>query len=213
MLLLWSLLSAAGGDVLEARLEASVVGEATVEVRLEYTLLAPEGAAKLSFTAIEIGGSRIEDIAALEGDASLGIELEERDAPALRGAIFLTPRETSERTITLRYRVSGDAIPLLVLHVPSREARARTFLARVQVPEGTVLDGGFPSNVVRSDDGALVFELPVIPRFLSLRASPGRSSFRLSSLPGSFSGLFAVFGATVLLYFLWMLWVERGERD
>jgi hypothetical protein len=209
--LLWILLSAAGGDVLEARLEASVV-ETAVAVRLDYRLVLPEDATRISFTAIEIGGARIDELSALEGDVPLEVELEELDGPEVRGVLYIRSREPGERRLSLRYRVSGKAIPVVVLDVPSREARARTFAARIQVSDGTRIAGSFPSNLVRSEDGAFVFDLPVVPRFISLRPLPRGTALRLSSLPGSFTGLFAAFGAAVLLYVLWMLWVERGER-
>lgn len=211
MLLLWAFLSTAGGDVLEARLEAYVV-ETAVEVRLDYRLLLPEDATRISFIAIEMGGARIEGLSALEGDVPLEVELEERDGPEVRGVFYIPRRDPGERSLSLRYRVSGGTIPVLVLDVPSREARARTFAARIQVAGGTRIDGSFPSNLVRNEDGAFVFELPVVPRFVSLRAPPRGTRLRLSSLPGSFTGLFATFGAAILVYVLWMLWVERGER-
>lgn len=207
MLLLWALLSASGGDLLEARLEAK-----DGEVRLDYRLLVPEEATRISFTAIEIGGARIDGLSALEGDVPLEVELEERDGPQVRGVLYIRPREPGERRLSFRYRVSADAIPVIVLDVPCREARARTFAARIQVPDGTRIGGSFPSNLVRSEDGAFVFDLPVVPRFISLRTPPRGTDLRFSSLPGSFTGLFAAFGAAVLLYVLWMLWVERGER-
>lgn len=207
MFLLWAFLSASGGEVLEARLEAE-----NGEVRLDYRLLVPEGATRISFLAIEIAGSRAGEISAFEGDTPLEVELEERNDPELRGVVHPPRGASGERRLSFRYRVTGEAIPLLVLDLPCRVARAGTFSARVRLPEGTGLEGSFPSNVARGEDGAFVFDLPVVPRFLSLRAPPRRAGLRLSSLPGSFSGLFAAFGAIVLLYVLWMLWVERGER-
>jgi hypothetical protein len=207
VLLLWALLSASGGDLLEARLEAE-----DGEVRLEYRLLVPEESTRIAFTAIQIGGARIVGLSALEGDVPLEVEIQERDDPQVRGVLYIPRRDPGERRLTLRYRVSGEAIPVLVLDVPSREARARTFAARIQAADGTRIGGSFPSNLVRSEDGAFVFDLPVVPRFISLRSPPRGTDLRVSSLPASFTGLFAAFGAAVLLYVLWMIWVERGER-
>jgi hypothetical protein len=178
-----------------ARLEAEVDGR----VRLSYDLEVPERISGLGFSAYEAGP--IEDLSATLSGENL-VLTEERSGDRLSGALEIPNGAGSPVTLELHYRVRGSRIPVIVLDVEPGEARSGAFTARVELPGGALATIDFPSNGARDASGALTWELPVLPAFVSWGRPPVIR--REARIPASFWSLFAVNAAVVLLYVGWM---------
>lgn len=203
MLCLLGLLALSGGTILEARLEST-----QGEVRLTYRLQLVEGPGVLAFSAF--GASEIRDLSAFASGERLPVTEDRSGAPRLRGTIALPQATAGEHRLEIRYRVDGNRVPVVLLDLEPGETRRGVFTARVELSEGPNLSIDFPSNGVRAGPNVFTWELPVIPAFVSLAASPegpnesagGFVALRLAGL--SFWGLFAVNLGIVLLYVAWM---------
>jgi hypothetical protein len=178
-----------------ARLEAGEDGR----VRVSYDLELPERVSVLGFSAFE--ASPIEDLSATLSGENL-VLTEERAGDRLSGTLELPRDAGSPITLQFHYRVRGSRIPLIVLDVDPGRARNGAFTARVELPEGAEAVSEFPSNGARDAAGALTWELPVLPAFVSWGRPP--EIRREAIFPGSFWSLFAVNAAIVLLYVVWM---------
>ena len=88
MLLLLAALAANGGKILEARLEAEVSDGPDVAVRLTYRIEANESES-ISFSALEIDGVAIDEVAALASETRLPVSLQPRSGPKREGSILL----------------------------------------------------------------------------------------------------------------------------
>jgi hypothetical protein len=149
------LLAGSGREVVEARLDAEVGEGRDVAVRMVYRL-AGTGAVNLSVSALESGGVQIEGLA-----ASVSI-----------------PEDGSE--VELTYLVRRGAVRAgdrLELHLPCAlvdlaidETRGRLFSSRIRLPEGFTVTESFPAQSF-AVEGGRGFELPIVPRFVALRAS------------------------------------------
>lgn len=188
MLLLLALLAT-------SRLEAEEDGR----VRLSYSLEIPEGVSVLGFSAFE--ASPIEDLSVtLSGQNR--VVTQERLGDRLSGTLELPNDAGSSVTLEFHYRVRGTRIPVVVLDVEPAEARSGAFAARVKLPHGAEAAIDFPSNGFRDPSGALTWELPVLPAFVSWGKPP--AARKQAKVPASFWALFAVNAAIVLLYAVWM---------
>ncbi len=245
-MLLFLAVLAVDGEILAARFEAAVSEGPDVAVRLAYRV-EPSLAASVSFSALEIEGVAIEEIAAFASDSPLAVDLEPRSGPKREGTIDLPP---GTETLELRYVVRRGAewtddgvrvrLPCAILDRKLEETRSGLFSSVVSLPAGLSIVDGFPAHSIAAADGTHRWELPVVPAFLSLRASskavlftPSRvatlavgalialagivgrpSSAVLSTMTEEgivFWGPFAAFAVISVLYVLWMWWVERGE--
>lgn len=168
-------------------------------MRLSYALELPAGATVLEYSAFE--ASPIEDLSATLSGESL-VLTEERSGDRLSGTIELPSDAGSTIALQFHYRVRGPRIPVVVLDVDPGPARSGAFTARVELPRGAEAVVEFPSNGTRDASGALTWELPVLPAFVSWGRSPVIR--REAGIPGSFWSLFAVNAAIVLLYIVWM---------
>lgn len=140
----------------------------------------------------------------------------------------------------VREAEAGDGpvrVPVLAVPWPPAEALPGTFSVRVDLPAGTRMEEGFPASwsvdaeAPTEDLARYRAELPVLPAFVSFRAGgvgatggrprAGGPPAREVTAPVAelvrragfvFWGLFAVFGATVALYLVWMVREERRER-
>jgi hypothetical protein len=149
------LLAGAGREIVEARLEAEIPEGRDVAVHLIYRL-AGTGAFTLPVSALESGGVQIEGL-----PASLSI-----------------PEEASE--IELGYLVRGGAVrdgerlrvhlPCALVDLPIDETKGALFSSRIRLPEGFTVHESFPAQSF-AFEGGLGFELPIVPRFVALRAS------------------------------------------
>lgn len=144
---------------LEARLEATNQGL----VRLSYRLEVPDGASVLSFSALET--SPIEALSATASGERLALS-QESSRGRLSGTFVLPPGARSPFALEFHYHVRGARIPVVVLDVPPDEARSGAFTVRVELTERAEASVDFPSNGIRTS-GALTWELPVLPAFLS----------------------------------------------
>jgi hypothetical protein len=166
-----------GGGILEARLEARVGEEPDVAVRFAYRIEA-RGIDRLAFSALEIDGVSIEEVAAFAGENPLPLSLEPRSGPKREGSISL-PEGTS--FFELRYivrdgvRRTEDGIrvrlPCAILGLPIEETKTGLFSSVVVVPDGLSLVDGFPSHSVSGADGSYRWELPLVPTFVAFRAT------------------------------------------
>lgn len=182
--------------LLTARLEASGDGR----VRLSYSLEIPEGVSSLGFSAF--GASAIEDLSATASGESLVLS-QERSGERLSGTLTLPKGARSPLGLEFQYRVHDAPIPVIIVDVEPGEARSGAFTARVELPAGTEEMVDFPSHGIRDDAGALAWELPVLPAFLSW-GQPARPPASGVETPFAFWGLFAMNAAIVLLYVVWM---------
>jgi hypothetical protein len=149
------LLAGSGREVVEARLDAEVGEGRDVAVRLVYRL-GGKGAAIVPVSALESGGVEIEGL-----EASIAL-----------------PEDGSELELT--YLVRGGAVragdrlevhlPCALVDLPSDETNGSLFSSRIRLPDGYTVVETFPAQsfVVEGSHG---FELPVVPRFVALRAS------------------------------------------
>jgi hypothetical protein len=177
LLLLLAQPSASGGEILEARLEATVGEGRDAVVRLAYRIEAPD-APRIAFSALEIDGVAIDEFSAFSSEALLPLRLEPRSGLKREGFIAV-PEGTS--AFELRYVVRGGAdrtgdllrvrLPVAVLDLPIEEARTGLFSSSIDLPNGLSAIDGFPSHVVVSADGSHRWELPLVPTFVAFRAT------------------------------------------
>ncbi len=171
------LLASPGGEILEARLSASVAEGRDVAVRLAYRV-ETSAADRIAFSALEIDGVAIEELSAFAAETPLPVDLEPRSGRMRAGAIDV-PAETN--SLELRYVVRGGAdrtedslrvrLPVAVLGLPIEEARTGLFSSVVDLPDGFSVIDGFPSHFVVSPEGSHRWELPLVPTFVAFRAS------------------------------------------
>ncbi len=173
------LLALPGGTILEARLEASVDSSPDVAVRLAHRIAAP-GVVRVHFSALEIDGVTVAEVTAFASESPLPVNLETRSGPMLKGSIGI-PEESG--TLEIRYVVRGGALatenglrvrlPCAVLDLKLEETRTGLFSSTIQLPDGLRVIDGFPSHSVAGSDGSVRWELPLVPTFVSFRASSG----------------------------------------
>jgi hypothetical protein len=178
LLLLLGTPSLPGGEILEARLEAVVDGGRDVAVRLAYRIGALE-VDRVAFSALQIDGVAIDELSAFSAETPLSLSLDPRSGPKLEGSIIL-PENTS--ALELRYVVRGGAeptedglrvrLPCAVLDLKLKDTRSGLFSSAIELPAGLSVTDGFPSNPVATD-GRYRWELPLVPAFVSFRASRG----------------------------------------
>jgi hypothetical protein len=166
-----------GGGILEARLEAKIGEEPDVAVRLAYRIEA-RGIGGLAFSALEIDGVAIEEVAAFAGKTPLPLSLEPRSGRKREGSISI-PEETS--SLELRYLVRGGArrtedgirvrLPCAILGLSIDETRTGLFSSVIEIPDGLSVVDGFPSHFVSGADGSHRWELPLVPTFVAFRAT------------------------------------------
>ncbi|HJS75586.1 MAG TPA: hypothetical protein VJ921_14935 [Vicinamibacteria bacterium] len=183
MLLLLLVLAANEGGILEARLEATVDDRPDVAVRLAYRI-EPSTRDAISFSALEIGGVGIGEVEASASGTSIPVELEPRTGPKREGSILL-PRGTD--AFERRDVVRGGAqqkdgglrvrLPCAVLDLKLTETRTGLFSSAVALPEGMRVVDGYPAQSVVGEGGAFQWDLPLVPAFLSFRASTGAVLF------------------------------------
>ncbi len=182
MLLFLAVLATTGGEILEARLDAAVDDGPDVAVRLAYRIEAfstgsTGGDEKVSFSALEIDGVAIEEVAAFSSGMALPVELEPRSGPKREGSIGL-PNGTD--AFELHYVVRRGAerapdgirvrLPCAILGLPLEDTRTALFTSVVEIPAGLSIVDGFPSQSA-AFEGGYRWELPLVPAFLAFRAS------------------------------------------
>jgi len=182
VLLLLLVLAANDGRILEARLEAAVDDRTDVAVRLAYRI-EPSTRETISFSSLEIDGVALEEVEAFASGTSIPVELEPRTGPKRVGSIHL-PQGTD--TFELRYVVRGGAerkgdslrvrLPCAILDL-SLEEKSGLFSSSVALPDGMQVVDGYPAQSVTVAGGTHQWELPIVPAFLSFRASSGTELF------------------------------------
>jgi hypothetical protein len=177
---------AANGHVLEARLEAAVGDGPDVAVRLAYRIEASSnGAAQtISYSALEIGGVAIDEVSAYASETPLQVDLKPRSGPNRAGSILL-PQGTE--AFELRYLVRRAAertpaglrvrLPCAILDLKIEETRTGLFSSSVALPAGLKIVDGYPAHSVAGEGGTFHWELPLVPAFVSFRASSGAALF------------------------------------
>ena len=188
MLPLLLLLLAPEGEILEARLEAKVDGSRDVAVRLAYRI-ERSGADPVRFSALQIDGVALEGISASAAENALLVSLDPGSGPKLEGLISLPEGATG---FELRYLVRGGALPTedgirvrlpcAILDLKTAETRTGLFASEVGVPPGLTVVDGFPSDTVATADGVVRSEMPLVPAFVSFRASSGAALLTPSRL-------------------------------
>ncbi|MGH9319537.1 MAG: hypothetical protein ACRD3V_06575 [Vicinamibacteria bacterium] len=183
LLALAALLAGAGGEVLESRLRASIEEGPDVAVRLDYQIRLPEDAYRVSFSALEIGDAAVESFSASASGVSLPVEIEPRSGRMLRGVFEVPKGSVSPIDIELRYVVRNGAVtsagdiraslPLPILELSLADTGSTLFVAAVDLPPGLRIVDGFPSNSRAEAEGLYRWELPLVPTFLSFRATSG----------------------------------------
>jgi hypothetical protein len=209
VLLLLAALAANGGKILEARLEAEVSDGPDVAVRLSYRIEAYESES-ISFSALEIDGVAIDEVAALASETRLPVSLQPRSGPKREGSILL-PEGTE--AFELRYLVRRAAertpsglrvrLPCAILALRIDETRTRLFTSSVAVPDGLKVVDSYPAQAVAGERGTFQWELPLVPSFLSFRASSGGEIFTPFRL--------ATAGVVILLVAVGALGVRRAR--
>jgi hypothetical protein len=160
-----------------ARLEAAIDDRRDVAVRFTYGVES-SGARRVGFSALEIGGVAIEEVAAFASGAPLPLGLEPRSGPKRRGWIDLPGGAAA---FEFRYVVQGGAqpagdglgvrLPAIVLDLKLEETKAGLFSSRVEIPAGLSVVDGFPSHPLVETEGVYRWELPLVPAFVAFRAS------------------------------------------
>jgi hypothetical protein len=182
VLLLLAALAANEGGILEARLEAAVDDRPDVGVRLAYRI-EPSTRETISFSALEIDGVGLEDLEATASGTSIPVEMGSRTGPKREGSIHLPPGTDA---FELRYVVRGGAerkgdslrvrLPCAILDLGLEETSG-LFSSSVALPGGMQVVDSYPAQSVTGAGGAHHWELPIVPAFLSFRASSGTEIF------------------------------------
>jgi hypothetical protein len=156
--------------------EAEVRPGAPLLVTIDY-FLHPQGAESVSFSALELGGSRAVNVRAFHGERELSFRTEsapgDRRAGRLDGHVNL-PQELGDRErikLRLRYEVlprpqaaigheAPLVLPMLVAGWPPEETLPTTFVATIRLPRSLRVLDSFPSEyeVLDSPDPARATE-------------------------------------------------------
>jgi hypothetical protein len=168
------------------------VGEGPdVAVRLAYRVeTSPAGAnSTISYSALEIEGVSIEEVEAFASETPLPVNLKPRSGPKREGSILL-PQDAS--AFELRYlvrrateRTPGELrvrLPCAILDLKIEETRTGLFSSSVVLPAGLQVVDSYPAHSVPGEGGTYHWELPLVPAFLSFRASTGTALFTPSRL-------------------------------
>ncbi len=165
------------GEILEARLVATIDDGRDVSVRLVYRIEGSDSA-RIALSFLEIDGVAVEELAAFASGVPIPVALEPRSGSKRSGSVGV-PKDTS--VLEIRYVVRGGAertedllrvqIPVAVLGLRIKEAMTGLFSSTVDLPDGLSVIDGFPSHSVVSADGIHRWELPLVPSFVAFRAS------------------------------------------
>jgi hypothetical protein len=188
VLLLLLALAANDGGIREARLEAAIGEGPDVAVRLAFRV-EPSTGETVSFSALEIDGVGIEDLAASTSGTPISVKLMPRIGPKREGSILL-PQGTD--AFELHYLVRGGAertegglrvrLPCVILDRKLAETRTGLFSSSVALPQGMQVVDSYPAQFLAGEEGAYQWELPLVPAFLSFRASSEAELFTRTRL-------------------------------
>lgn len=175
---------AAQGSLAEGILETSLPREGgPLSVALEYRLLPEVGAREVRFTLLAPGSTRVTSVRASSGAGDLPLQIRELRPHYWSGAVAPPPGE-DPFTLRLSYDVEEGwsredrvIVPVLAVGWAPRDPQPRTFVARVQVPEGLTVAESFPTSVVDRprgpEGGSYEVALQGVPSMLVLRVVRG----------------------------------------
>jgi hypothetical protein len=176
------------GTLAEAVMEVRLPREGgPILVTLEYRLFPEAGSGEIGVTLLTPGDTRLTAIQASWGGDAFALRIPELRPHYGSGTVAL-PSGGTPLTLHLSYVVegawSGDGrvtVPIPAVSWIPRDPHPRTFVARVEVPEGLTVTESFPTSVVQrprgAEGGSYEMTLQGVPSMLVLRVVQGEAPF------------------------------------